>query len=107
MLHADWYNTSFHALGLALHGNAIEELGPQGETIIGDTLAILLNAGPEAVMFDLPRHADQPPARWELLIDTALPNAREATFFVALRPVPVAERSLLLLREEKPTATSL
>jgi len=107
MLHADWYNSSLHALGLVLHGNAIEEVGPRGEPIIGDTLAILLNAGPETVMFELARHADHALARWESLIDTAFPDERGARFFEPLAPVPVPERSLLLLREEKPAASSL
>ena len=65
MTAADWHDESLRALGCVLHGNAIEEPGPHGEKIAGDTLALLLNAGRAAIEFDLSRHADHAPASWE------------------------------------------
>jgi glycogen operon protein len=106
MLAADWQNAQRHALGLVLHGNAIEERGPQGEPIVGDTLAMLLNAGREPVIFDLTRHADHPPASWETLVDTARPPDNGAAIYGANKPVRVPERTLLLLREILPQGSS-
>jgi glycogen operon protein len=99
MMPADWQDRGLHALGLVLHGNAIEELGPRGEIVTGDTLAILLNAGRHPVEFDLARHADHPPARWETLIDTAFPPDNGGAVYERTSPVKVPERALLLLRE--------
>jgi isoamylase len=102
MLAADWHDASLRALGLILHGNAIEERGPHGEPIIGDTLALLLNAGSTDTQFDLGRHADHGPARWETLIDTAQPPDSHAVIYEPPSAVAVASRSLLLLREIVP-----
>ncbi|MGH2618251.1 MAG: glycogen debranching protein GlgX, partial [Thermomicrobiales bacterium] len=99
MTAADWHAQRQHALGLVLHGNAIEEPGPRGEPVTGDTLAILLNAGNSAVEFDLSRHADHAPARWETLIDTMVPPDNAGAMYAPLAPVVVPERTLLLLRE--------
>jgi glycogen operon protein len=99
MTGADWHDAELHALGLVLHGNAIEEPGPRGEAIVGDTLAILLNAGREAVEFDLARHADHAPPGWETLVDTMHPPHHGGRVYAPLVPVRVPERTLLLLRE--------
>jgi glycogen operon protein len=99
MTAADWHDERLHALGCVLHGNAIEEPGPHGEKIVGDTLAILLNAGRSAVEFDLARHADHAPASWETLIDTMQPPDGREVVYGPLEMVRVAERTLLLLRE--------
>ena len=105
MTAADWQIAELHALGMVLHGNAIEELGPHGEPIVGDTLAILLNAG-DAVEFDLSRHAEHPPASWETLLDTARPPANDGRRYPPNERVPVPERTLLLLRELPSTPTA-
>jgi glycogen operon protein len=99
MTAADWQDATLHALGLVLHGNAIEEPGPHGEAVVGDTLAILLNAGQTPVEFDLSRHADHSPPRWETLLDTMHPPDNNRLIHSALEAVPVPERTLLLLRE--------
>ncbi|MDQ3225618.1 MAG: glycogen debranching protein GlgX [Chloroflexota bacterium] len=99
MTAADWHDTNLHALGCVLHGNAIEDLGPHGEPICGDTLAILLNAGREAVAFDLTGHADHAPASWQTLIDTMHPPDNGGAVCGPLAPVVVPDRTVLLLRE--------
>ena len=99
MTAADWHDARLRALGLVLHGNAIEELGPSGEPIVGDTLGILLNAGQTEVAFDLTAHADHPPARWETLINTMNPPHNEGLVYQTPALVTVPERTLLLLRE--------
>lgn len=102
MLHDDWYDRNLHALGLVLHGNAIEESGPHGEAIVGDSLALLLNAGPETVEFDLALHAKHAPRWWETLVDTANPPDNHAAVHDPQALVRVPSRTLLLLRELPP-----
>ena len=102
MTASDWHDPSLHALGLVLHGNAIDELGPHGETINGDTLAMLLNAGKTEVQFDLTQHADHALAGWETLVDTMHPPDNEGTVYRAGTVVAVPDRTLMLLREIPP-----
>ena len=102
MTAADWHDRSLRALGLVLHGNAIEELGPHGETVTGDTLAILLNAGQTEVEFDLTHHADHAPAGWETLVDTLRAPDNGGLVYRSRVPVVVPDRTLLLLREMPP-----
>ena len=99
MIAADWFDPALHALGLILHGDAIVELGPRGEPVFGDTLAILLNAGRDPVRFDLSGHAEHAPRNWETLIDTAMPPDHGGRVYGSLAPVLVPERAVLLLRE--------
>ena len=106
MTAADWHDSSLHALGLVLHGNAIDELGPHGETISGDTLAMLLNAGKTEVEFDLTQHADHALADWETLVNTLHPPDNGRLIYRTGALVTVPDRTLLLLRELPPPARS-
>ena len=106
MTAADWHDSSLHTLGLVLHGNAIDELGPHGEPISGDTLAMLLNAGKTKVEFDLSQQGDHGPASWETLVDTMHPLDNEGLVYRAGTPVTVPDRALLLLREIPPATGS-
>ena len=102
MTAADWHDRSLRALGLVLYGNAIEEPGPHGEPVTGDTLAILLNAGQSAVEFDLNNYAEHVPAGWETLIDTLHPPDNGGLVYPDRAQVTVPDRTLLLLREIPP-----
>jgi glycogen operon protein len=66
-----WSSPDVRCLGVRLNGDAIDELDERGERITGDTLLLLLNAGPSAVPFSLPETL--PAQRWETLLDTADP----------------------------------
>jgi glycogen operon protein len=99
MTAADWHDPGLHALGLVLHGNAIDELDVHGDPISGDTLALLLNAGRTEVEFDLTQHADHAPAAWQTLIDTMHPPDNDGLVYRARTAVAVPARTLLLLRE--------
>jgi len=105
MTAADWHDANLHALGLVLHGNAIEEPGRHGEAVVGDTLAVLLNAGLTEVEFDLSGHADHTLASWETLVDTMHPPDNGGQLRPATDSVRVPERTLLLLREIAPATT--
>jgi len=66
-----WNSPDVRVLGVRLNGDAIQEVNERGERIVGDTLLVMLNAGPESTRFVLP--ATSPLERWETLFDTADP----------------------------------
>jgi glycogen operon protein len=77
----DWAHPHARSIGMLLGGGAIPCRDARGERVAGDTLLLLLNAGPEPVEFALPsvdgaaRERGAPTdvdqgERWEVLIDT-------------------------------------
>jgi glycogen operon protein len=71
MTDATWHAPEVRTLAVRLNGDAIDEVDERGERVAGDTLLLMLNAGPETTPFVLPATgADE---RWETLIDTADP----------------------------------
>lgn len=56
-------------MGFILEGNAINEMGENGETIVGNTLCVLLNSQFHEVHFKMPFHRTSEP--WTLLFFTA------------------------------------
>jgi len=66
-----WGSPDVRCLGLRLNGAAIDEVDERGERVVGATLVILINGGPEAIPFVLPAVAAV--ERWETLTDTADP----------------------------------
>jgi hypothetical protein len=104
MTAADWHDQSLRALGQVLYGNAIEEPGPHGETISGDTLAMLLNAGKTEVEFDLTQQGDHALADWGTLVNTLHPPDNGRLIYRTGALVTVPDRTLLLLRELPPPA---
>jgi isoamylase len=67
-----WNSPDVRCLGVRLNGDAIDELDERGERVVGDTLLLLLNGGPEPVAFVLP--PTSPLERWQTLMDTAEPT---------------------------------
>jgi isoamylase len=65
-----WNAPDERCLGVRLNGDAIQEVNERGQRIVGDTLLLLLNAGP-ALPFVLP--ATAPIERWDTVLDTADP----------------------------------
>ena len=99
MLHADWHDPRLHALGLILHGAAVGEAGPHGEPVVGETLALLLNADIYDVTFHLCGHVEHACTQWVTLVDTSAPPDNEGYVWAAGQEVEVPGRSLLLLAE--------
>jgi isoamylase len=89
----DWYSGA-QALGVGLVGDQIEEVDRQGNRIVGPTLAMLLNASDDAVVFRPPPGSD---AVWELLVDTARPDETGSRLDPRDR-YPLTARSLALFR---------
>jgi glycogen operon protein len=96
MTQKDW-NGSDCALGLFLNGDAIPNLGPQGQEIRDDSFLLLFNAAGEDREFMLPRKYMGP--GWALEVSTAEPEAEPGS--VRYEPhtaVTVRPRSVLVLK---------
>ena len=84
-----------HASAWPAAGDLINELDEDGDRIVGATL-LVLNGKPDPVDFLIP-NVGMAPTRWELLLDTARPDAESAAT-VGGEPCPLQGRSLALLR---------
>jgi isoamylase len=90
-----WRAPDLRTLGMLLPGEESDEMDERGQTVPGDTLLILLNAGDAPVAFALP--ALEGVAGWECLIDT-YESGREHGMTLPEAGYPLASRSLALLR---------
>ncbi|HEX5497576.1 MAG TPA: hypothetical protein VFX03_00045, partial [Thermomicrobiales bacterium] len=102
MTAADWSDPTRSAIGLCLAGDEIDERDAQGRPIVGDSLALLLNAGKAPLPFVLPSLEPNQPDCWESLFDTAMPEHTAPRVFAAGQAVPMAPRSAVLLRRVGP-----
>ncbi len=88
------------ALGMRLAGDLMAETDDRGEPVAGDTLLVLMNAGPKPVTFNLP--PTDPDHRWELLLTTA-DDAAPAVVASGGTGYKLIDHSLALFRT-RPTA---
>jgi glycogen operon protein len=77
----DWNDSSSHCLGIVLAGDAINEPDERGNSIIDDTILVLINAYWEPIPFVMPpsRLAEkwqQFSGSWALELDTTTPNEK-------------------------------
>jgi glycogen operon protein len=92
----DAWNADFvRSIGMLLSGSAIEETNERGEPILGDTLLVLLNAHTDKVPFILP--ALEAWQRWQRVLDTFTPQARDATYRAGGR-YPLQGRSIAMFK---------
>jgi isoamylase len=70
-----WHAPHVRCLGVCLSGGVIDEVDERGRPISDDTLLILLNAHDQVVPFRMP--ADGADGHWEIVLDTADPEARD------------------------------
>jgi isoamylase len=93
MTQREWTSEETRMLGVFLNGQELRERTLRGEPVAGDSFLLLVNAGPEAVVFTLPaRRFGQ---RW--LVELATGEMPPSP----LGPralVPVQDRSLVVLR---------
>jgi glycogen operon protein len=90
-----WNAPSVRCLGVLLAGDAINEVDERGRPTCGETLLLLLNAGPNAIPFALPM--TRPGYYWEERVDTA--NGMHAGVLVeGGRRYRLQGRSLAVLR---------
>jgi glycogen operon protein len=64
----DWASPHRHCIGMRLAGDALVEVGDDGERVVDDTFLVLLNAGAEQRDFVLPANVSH--AGWQLVLDT-------------------------------------
>jgi len=67
-----WNAPDVRSLGMRLNGDAIDEADERGERVVGDSLLIIFNSHAAPQPFTLPPAT---PDRWEVLVDTADPEA--------------------------------
>jgi isoamylase len=87
---ADWVRT----LAVRFGGDALGEVGENGELLRDDTLLLIMNAHADVVPFTLP---GQNGVVWEVLVDTTAANGRSDCRHDAGSAVAVPARTLLLL----------
>ncbi|WP_249011626.1 glycogen debranching protein GlgX [Conexibacter sp. DBS9H8] len=93
---ADWDGPD-HAFGLFLNGEAIPNLGPQGERITDASFLLLFNACADNVDFHLPRRYER--MRWALEISTMAPGALAgSSVYDTDTPVELIHRSMVVLK---------
>ncbi|MCR4296892.1 MAG: glycogen debranching protein GlgX [Elusimicrobia bacterium] len=90
-----WNDPAVRSLGVRLAKECIDEIDDEGNLANGDTLLILINAGPEAVEFAA-RPAERPGV-WERLADTAV-DPFQAESSPPERPDPLGGRSVAVFR---------
>ncbi|MEA2672043.1 MAG: isoamylase [Chloroflexota bacterium] len=94
----DWADQRRQSLGMLLDGDLIPERDERGERISGDTLLVLLHAGPEDISWRLPTGWGE---RWEVLLDTARPAEAEGSRQLGAGcGLAMVSRSLVVLRRE-------
>jgi glycogen operon protein len=95
---ADWDDPQGRTIGMMIFGSAADEVDARGRTVRGDTVLLLMNAGPRSRSYQLPETGH--PGIWEERFNTALPfNAVQARRRVERRgTVNLAAHSTILLR---------
>ena len=87
------------ALSVFLDGNQIPSPGPKGERISDDSFLLFFNAHYELIEFSLPNCLGLDDREWVVVLDTKEPRfAQEEKIYTNGNNVPVAARSLVLLR---------
>lgn len=85
------------AIAVFLSGDQIPTPGPRGERIIDESFLMFFNAHYETITFALPEGFQK--YEWAMVIDTKEPRFLQSEhFFTGEQTVPVAGRSLVMLR---------
>jgi isoamylase len=94
-----WSDDFVRSIGMLLNGSAIEEVDERGESIMGDTLLLLLNAHNEDVPFTLPPLDEN--HQWGRVLDTFDPHGPDRSFQSG-GPYPLKGRSMALFKVTPP-----
>jgi glycogen operon protein len=96
----EWSQSFARCLGTYLSGDALDELGRQGQAVMDDDFLLLINAHHEEIPFLLPAYRRK--IRWELVLDTGRKPARAAEGrYRAGALYPLQGRSLALLSQPR------
>lgn len=101
MTDEEWGSPGPSCIGMLLRGDAMDEVDQNGDRVTDDTLLVILNSHQEPAQFNVPALLQG--LLWEVLIDTNAPDVAESRQPVASgESLPLAERSLVLLRADAP-----
>ncbi len=96
MTDAEWGGSSARCMGMRLNGAAMADRDERGNVINDDVLLLMVNSHDSTVPFKLPGGTK---TKWELLLDTAQPDANGPSA-VTGRAYKLTARSLVLLRQK-------
>ncbi len=100
MSEANWRDASIRTLGMALSGEAFDELDATGQQLHDDSFLLLVNAHHEAVDFTLPAFANG--TRWHGVLDTSRDGGLKAQGrYRAQEAYPLDARSAALLMQRR------
>jgi isoamylase len=95
MTDREWESGWVRTLGVRLAGDALGEVGEDGELEQDDTFLLLVNSHTEPVDFTLPGLDG---VEWEVVVDTTVADGRSDARYASGAPVCLCDRALLLLR---------
>ena len=79
MTGTDWNESWARSLAVSVNGDAITEPGPRGERITDADFIMLLNAHTDPVTFTIPPGIGSPGVSWQIVVNTASPDALAMT----------------------------
>ncbi|GAA3836228.1 glycogen debranching protein GlgX [Sphaerisporangium flaviroseum] len=95
MADADWHNGYAKSLCVFLNGEAITEPDRRGRRVVDDSFLLMFNAHHDIIRFTIPKDFGDV---WVPEIDTAVPISIDSKLYRAGEDVPVAGRSVRVLR---------
>ena len=98
MSEEEWSQEYARCLGVALSGEAVDEVDERGQRVRDDNFLILLNSHHEEIPFVVP----EPPSKsgWVAIVDTSCQTTqRPDAFYKAEATYPLQARSLVVLAE--------
>jgi glycogen operon protein len=96
----EWETGQTQCMGMLIDGQRLDERDERGQQISDDVL-LLLNAGEQTVSFRLPGAAT-----WEVVLDTAQPDAQAQALRQSGVVYPLLDRSLVLLQHRATAETA-
>jgi glycogen operon protein len=97
----EWETGQTQCMGMLIDGQRLDERDERGQQISDDVLLLLLNAGEQTVSFRLPGAAT-----WEVVLDTAQPDAQAQALRQSGVVYPLLDRSLVLLQHRATAETA-
>ncbi|MEV7968065.1 glycogen debranching protein GlgX [Sphaerisporangium sp. NPDC088356] len=95
MADGDWHNGYAKSLCVFLNGEAITEPDRRGRRVVDDSFLLMFNAHHDIIRFTIPKDFGEV---WVPEIDTAVPISIDSKLYRAGEEVPVAGRSVRVLR---------
>jgi glycogen operon protein len=101
MTDSEWNQEFARCLGVALSGQAVDEVDERGQRVQDDNFLLLMNAHHEEIPFVLPGVTSN--SGWVAILDTSCQTSNQAdSFYSGGASYPLQARSLALLVERPP-----